>query len=81
MKIDKRLYKKSKYRIGDVIVYVEANIDEKSPATILQSKIIEAYGYIELSDAEDELGWFYKTEEIHRNKGSSLMENDILYKL
>jgi len=79
---NKRLLKEPKYKIGDIIAYKDRYLDKDDSMTvIIQSNIVGAVAYIELSEPEDELGWFYSTEEICRNGSDSLQNDDILYKL
>lgn len=80
-----RILKKPKYKIGDIIVYPNRYFGredkEESLMEVFQSRIIEAYGLIEMNDPTDILGWSYITEHIDREQEDSLLEEDILYKL
>lgn len=79
--VDERLMKPPKYKIGDVVVYLQRHGDGDGMNIVTQSKIIESHALIELGDRDDELGWFYHTEETDETHDDNLTEADILYKL
>ncbi len=82
-KKDKRLYKKPKYKIGDIVVYTDRYYDKKKESLlrVFQEKIIEARALIEPGFKDDVLGWSYHTDRIIEEKEDCLYDNEILYKL
>jgi len=79
---DERAKVKPKYKIGDIIVYPERyDKDEESVLSLNQSKIIESYSFLDISDKKDKLVWFYITEESEKLGEDTIGEKDILYKL
>ena len=81
--IDKRLFERSKYKIGDIVVYIEKdrNADGDSVVILRQSPIIEVVGYLESDEPKDSIGWFYHTAETLRTEDDSMEEENILYKV
>ena len=79
-KLNKKILKKPKYKIDDVIVYRD-RYSQNSLIEISQSKIVEAYGLWESGWKNDSLTWSYITELSNKNEEDSLQEEDILYKL
>lgn len=66
-----------KYRIGDAVVYKDRY--EKDMGVYHQSVIIRCVGYLEESDPNDRVGWFYATAETEATQGDNLDEDDILF--
>lgn len=79
-KIEERLLKKPKYKVGDIVVYLDRYTND-GMTIVLQSKITAANALIELSNPNDVLSWFYSTKEIEENSSDSLVDSDIMYKL
>lgn len=85
----KGMLKKPKYCVGDIVVYPDRydginssrGDDGDSMLILIQSNITEAIGYLETGEPDDEVGWFYNTEETVRNAADNLEESEILYKL
>ena len=77
--IDKRLYKKPKYTIGDIIVYMEKNEDDFT--ALHQEEIIESHSSVDLLDKKDKLKWIYITRRILEQNEDSIEEDEILYKI
>jgi hypothetical protein len=80
---DKRLYKRSKYKIGDIIVYKDRYADPKKNSVIdvFQEKIIRACGILEYYDKKDTLSWVYYTQRQEEEKEDCIYDNEILYKI
>ena len=91
--IDPRLLKRPKYKIGDVIVYLDPYQERKweddrkrhpdidRVQDIIQSKVVESSSSLDLDDKDDEGGWFYLTEHSIKEEWDSIQEEDILYGL
>lgn len=79
-KIDNRLLRKPKYKIGDVVVYKETS-EEDGVEIIIQSRIIESHGLLETYNLEDTLSWYYTTERTENEDNDDLYEGQILYSL
>jgi len=81
--MDKRLLKKPKYKIGDIIVYREAREKDESIIILHQGEIIEAYGLLESGDKDDKVSWTYHTKHTKKEDWDSLndWDGDILYKV
>jgi hypothetical protein len=82
-----RLYKnmkinKPKYKIGDIVLYEERGRDDgDTMKVIIQSTILEAYGYTDEAIKDDNIEWYYATEETRRTKDDNLVEVEILCSL
>ena len=77
---DKRMYKKPKYKIGDIVAYPE-RYDEDGMEKVIQSRIIEAHSLLEIETKDDVLSWYYITEEVNESGADFLEESEIMYKL
>lgn len=66
-----------KYRIGDAVVYKDRY--EKDMGIYHQSVIIRCVGYLEETDPNDSVGWFYATAETEATQSDNLDEDDILF--
>jgi hypothetical protein len=82
-KKDKRLYKKPKYKIGDIVVYQDRYTGDDTMLQVRQSKVVQSDALIETAEqyGDDELTWTYNTEESLESSSDYLDEDDILYKL
>lgn len=76
-----RFETRPKYKIGDVVVYRDKKQPEEEMTRIVQSKIVESWGYIDEDEDADILEWYYHTEETLRREYEMLDESDIIYKL
>lgn len=86
-KYKEKISRKPKFKIGDIIVYEDRYVDpntlgtEDYLTTMYQSKIIEAFAYINFNIENDVLEWHYITEQVEKSKDDSLLEEDISYKI
>lgn len=81
-----RLFKRPKYKIGDIVVYPDRYFDRRENkqdymVMTYQSRIIEAHAYLDTENLNDILGWFYITEHTDKEQEDNLEEDDVLYKL
>lgn len=73
---------KPKYKIGDIVVYVDKMDDSGGVERIVQSEIVYSNGYIDLKDEKDVAYWTYNTKATERaDEGDCLEEEEIIYKL
>ena len=84
-KIAEKRYKAPKYKIGDIVVYMNITDDSTDKNMIIeikQSKIIDASYWEYITEKENKINrWQYTTEDIIENNSSNLTENDIIAKL
>ncbi len=79
--VDNRLFRKPKYKVGDIIVYPDRYAKEDDMQKTYQSKIVSANGLLEAQDPEDLLSWYYETEHTKEELEDNLTDDDILYSL
>ena len=66
-----------KYKIGDIVVYVEKASEKDDYDEYHQSKILGADGYIDSEDPKDNIFWNYKIA----GKLDGLSDEEILCKI
>lgn len=76
------MIKKPKYKIGDIIVYIDRypDDDEQASKIYYQSRIIESFSSVRPQDDSD-ITWFYITEQTESESADYLVDCEILFKL
>jgi len=80
MKKDRRILKKPKFKIGDIVAFQQPSTGD-GLQYVVQGEIKEARAFYVVEDRHDELDWSYYFEDDLIEDNEGVTEQCILYKL